>query len=383
MGHFETLDGNFDHFYSSAGNIARGFEEIGAMWSEVGQARGRNDVAAHGVTLVEAGAKIRAAMSASLNQTVQTTSNPLAPRCVPSAADASIDPSSPCNQKTTFRTYGELMYSAMLTREQANDVYLDLQKGNKTSYVTRPMTMGCTGYNNKQATYVAYGMAYGLLAYDEVERVSRGGGWARRSEAALSSPLLKIHPYCTNVKFLLHYFAMSAHTYTRGTWTTPEATHPDRDIASTDYVAAGVVTASTYLKWMLLFEQPDTKTVWIAKALPREWLSPGEHVDVRNATTRYGRISFHLAPEIDEQAPGGRYVVRANVTTSVVAINGGFTPPGGVKLRLRAPVPHAGTMSSVTVGGKAWTAFDPDEETIELGGASWEALQKIVAVFDN
>jgi len=37
-------------------------------------------------------------------------------------------------------------------------------------------------------------MAYGLLVYDMVER------------------------------FLLHYFGMSAHTYTRGSWTTPEAT---------------------------------------------------------------------------------------------------------------------------------------------------------------
>ena len=45
-------------------------------------------------------------------------------------------------------------------------------------------------HNNKQTTYTAYGMAYGLLAADMVER------------------------------FLLHWFGMSAHTYTRGTWTT-------------------------------------------------------------------------------------------------------------------------------------------------------------------
>ena len=38
-----------------------------------------------------------------------------------------------------------------------------------------------------QSTYTAYGMGYGLLVYDFVER------------------------------FLLHYFGMSAHTYTRGT----------------------------------------------------------------------------------------------------------------------------------------------------------------------
>ena len=87
---------------------------------------------------------------------------------------------------------------------------------------TRPTTLACSGYNNKCSTYTAYGMAYGLLAHDMVER------------------------------FLLHYLGFgSAHAYTRGTVTTPEASHPDRDLGSTDYVAAGVMMAPTYLKWMV------------------------------------------------------------------------------------------------------------------------------------
>ena len=37
-------------------------------------------------------------------------------------------------------------------------------------------------------------------------------------------------------RFLLHYFGFgSAHAYTRGTVTTPEASSPDRDVGSTDY----------------------------------------------------------------------------------------------------------------------------------------------------
>jgi len=54
---------------------------------------------------------------------------------------------------------------------------------------------------------------------------------------------------------------MAAHTYTRGSWTTPEACHPDRDVPSTAYVAAGVVTAPTYLRWALLSEEPNTSAV--------------------------------------------------------------------------------------------------------------------------
>ena len=37
-----------------------------------------------------------------------------------------------------------------------------------------------------------------------------------------------------------------------------------------------MVTTPVYLKWMLCFEDPDTRTVWIAKATPRDWLSPQE-----------------------------------------------------------------------------------------------------------
>ena len=61
-------------------------------------------------------------------------------------------------------------------------------------------------------------------------------------------------------RFLLHFFAYSAHGYTRGTWTTPEACSPDKDVASTAYVAAGVVTAPVYLRWALVFEEPENKT---------------------------------------------------------------------------------------------------------------------------
>ena len=65
-------------------------------------------------------------------------------------------------------------------------------------------------------------------------------------------PPLFSTPWWQVERFLLHYFGWgSAHAYTRGTVTTPEASHPDRDVGSTDYVAAGVMMAPTYLKWMV------------------------------------------------------------------------------------------------------------------------------------
>ena len=101
--------------------------------------------------------------------------------------------------------------------------------------------------------YTAYGMAYGLLQHDMIER------------------------------FLLHYFGMSAHTYTRATWTTPEAAHPDRDVGSTDYVAAGVRASHPHIA------QPLHPTCHVHP--PRPWGQPRDTLCVRR-TFSSSRVCF-------------------------------------------------------------------------------------------
>ena len=158
-------------------------------------------------------------------------------------------------------------------------------------------------------------------------------------------------------------------------------------------------TAPTYLKWALVFEEPDARRVCLGKALPREWLAAGATpVVVRRATTRYGRVSYSLVATSSDAAavasPGGEgasaasaaYTVRANVTLPATygATHG---PSGGVQLRLRTPTAHVGKLSAVTVGGKPWTAFDAKAETITfelalLTPELLDAMQTIVASYD-
>ena len=62
-------------------------------------------------------------------------------------------------------------------------------------------------------------------------------------------------------------------------------------------------------------------------------------------------------------------------------------PPGGIRLRLRVPLPHAGKLSKVTVGGDEWTAFNAAEETVDFAASKLTAkliktgLPEIVATF--
>ena len=101
---------------------------------------------------------------------------------------------------------------------------------------------------------------------------------------------------------------------------------------------------------------------------------------VAASPTRYGRVSYTLVA--DGASP---YRVKANVSLPTGYV-GAAGPPGGLRLRLRAPQAHVGKLSSVTVGSKPWTAFDPKLETIDFAAGSitlslQTEMQAIVAVW--
>merc|ERR1712107_531251 len=102
---------------------------------------------------------------------------------------------------TPWRTYAEMLWSGVLKPDQVDDIYMFLSKENS---LMRLGTIAGSkqGWNNQYWPFVSHGFGYGLLHHDFIER------------------------------FLLHFFANSAHSYTRGTWTAPESTNIDRDSAS-------------------------------------------------------------------------------------------------------------------------------------------------------
>ena len=441
------------HKYSTHANAYRGIEDIGRMWSVVGKSHGRSDVEQHAAELLAAAPRMRQLLQASLHKTIKPTGNPRAPFCVPTSADPPNPPSDPpMGCLGDFRGYPELMYSGALTHEQAAHLFAHLAYGNDSRLVTRPMTLACTGYNNKQVrpapttreqytraphasnnllccalgSAVPSPPALALPASSRrclllsslrslpAPRPFPHGSLRIRptgSPTVCSSTIWSSHFCCTTLECLptrelplswpchampltlpchampltLPCHATPLARYTRGTWTTPEATHPDRDIGSTDYVAAGVHTAPTYLKWALVFEEPNNRTVWLAKAMPRDWLAAGaEPVVVSRAPTRYGRISYTLTASATSAAgaeasiaqkaasrlpsvTGGASSYRVHANVSLPATFLGATGPiGGLRLRLRAPVEHAGKLASVTVGGKAWKDFDAKAETVDF-----------------
>ena len=335
------------HWYASAAELYRACLEMGSTWSAVGKSMHRADVSAHGAQLSALAPQILQQLQSSLNKTV-TTSGP--DTCW--AQTVERDESS-STSTASFRGFSEMLYSGALSSQQVAEIY---QSASGSSCGARLLVLGSPALGGTSlSTPTVYGLAYGLLQHDMID------------------------------KFLLHYFVMSAHGYTRGSFTTPESSNvADRDVPTLAYAAAGEVIAPTYLKWMLCFEEPESRTLWLAKATPRAWLAPGEAtLQAANLTTRYGRVSFSMAAQMN--ADSSAYTVHASVVLPASVVNS--APSGGIRLRIRAPIEHAGKLSNVTIGGKMWSAFSAAEETIDIAASELTAnlitdgLPHIVATF--
>jgi len=237
----------------------------------------------------------------------------------------------------TGRTYPEVFYSGLLPRDAVADL---VAYGSQVDGVFTAPQQWCT--------FNSMGWGYGLLQHDYVEQ------------------------------FLVFTFAVSAHAQTRGTWTAAECIGSlDRSQSSSGYAAPSQATLPLLMKWMLLFEDPLTQTLWIGKALPREWLASsgaaGPGVQVEGAPTRYGRVGFHIRN-------AGEYSYEVSITLA----HGFQWPPGGIRLRLRSPAFPAKKLSSATVGGIALpsSGINATDETLAFAEPPPAgALQRITAAF--
>eukprot|EP01043_Picozoa_sp_COSAG02_P019729 COSAG02_NODE_959_length_15647_cov_74.362748_15_plen_440_part_00 len=348
------------HYYSSAAATARGYLELGRVWSRVGksailghgQASMQQEMITMGVELQATAALLRRDMDASMNRTViedDPTAN--GTRCWPFMAEAAGRNCTNVHlnnvEVTPWRTYAEWMYSGMLSKEQVDDIYTNLGHGGL-------LNLGSFGPHG-WFVMISHGLAYGLLQHDMIAR------------------------------FLLHFYSHSAHDYTRGTWTTPEGVGLD-SAASFDeiYAAPGELTVPIYLRWALLFEDPEAQALWLCKALPREWLVHGESVTMHGAPTRYGNLTMELHSQLEA------CTILANISVPTNWATQSGAPPGGLIVRLRAPKPYAGKLKTVTLAGQPWPNehIDATRETVEftasaLTTSTIQRMTTLVATFSG
>jgi len=87
---------------------------------------------------------------------------------------------------------------------------------------------------------------------------------------------------------------------------------------------------------------------------PRRWLETGKKIQVEDAPTYFGAMTFNVESQVDQRKIVADLVLRVD------------RPDRLHKIHLRLPHPDRQRMKQVTVNGRSWTNFDANAETINL-----------------
>ena len=308
-------------YFSNSLEAARGFHDLGLAWIKIGTERKNPELVTHGEALVRESKELQSDIQQSIAKSLlKADGEPVLPSIAgvkePFHVAVARDTTDP--QFRSYRAYMEMMESGLLTPAQA-EMVVKYREGHHDILLGVPTAYGYK--TGDLAGFLAYGHGYGLIQHDMVESA-----------------------------LLLTYSTM-AHQYTRGTWMAPETRPVFNDSPAAPYCTPAQLVVALMARWMLVFEDPVSDTLWLGKAAPRSWFEDGERISISRVPTRWGKVDFAT----ESQVANGKIV-----TSLDLPVNG----PRAIKLRLRAP--GKATMHSVTVNGKAWLDFDPEKEMITL-----------------
>jgi hypothetical protein len=327
-------------YFSNSTEAARGFADLGRVWVRLGTERHNAALRAWGERLRREADDLQRDIQRSLDRSLlridgETILPAIAGVHEPFHLAVPRDPGDP--QFRSYRAYMEMLHSGNLSREQVHWVtqyrarHHDQVLGLPTAY----------GYaTGELACFLSYGVGYGLIQHDLVRNA------------------------------LLLLWSDMAHGHTRGGWTAPETRSIRPGYPAAPYATPAQLVVPLMTRWMLVFEEPFDEVLWLGKALPREWLAHGQHVQVQNAPTRFGRIGFDMRSLMNED----RVEITVNVPPHFAAT---------IKLRLR--VPQERTLISATVNGRTWSRLVPDQQVILLDPPQGRngGLLRVVAQFSR
>ncbi len=308
-------------YFSNSTEAERGFRDLGGVWEQIGKESGKPELVAWGQRLLKESKAIRTDVQNSINRSILKDTQPV---CLPAIAGVkepfyvalARDPLDP--QVRSYRAYMEMLYSGSLTKEQV-EMVVNCRAAHGEIILGIPAAYG---YNHGLEGFLTYGHAFGLLQHDLVR------------------------------EYLLTLYSIMAHHYTRGTWTAPEGrevTEPEKPVSA--YCTPAQLVVPLMTRWMLAFEDPESETLWLAKGTPRSWMENGKRISVKNAPTRWGRVSFTVTSKVELGKVEGQIELPASF-------------PATVQLRLRLPAGRR--IESVMVNGRPWTKFDSQLENITL-----------------
>ena len=317
-------------YLSNSSEAVRGFADLGAVWEELGETHRDDGLTTWGRRLTAASGELLDDLRTAVERSMLTD---VQPPCLPSIAGVeapfhvavqqdNVDP-----QFRAYRVNSELLHSGVLDTSHVRTI-LRYRAAHRDIRLGVPMAYGFDswdelgGNGGELAGFLSYGHAYGLLQHDLVR------------------------------EFLLALYSLSAHQYTRGSWTAPEtrSLHPDRPAAP--YCVPAQLVVPLLVRWMLAFEEPCDDVLWLCRATPREWLRDGRRISARGVPTRWGKVDVTVVSRVTH----GRVDVEVNLPEE--------TPVPLTRVRLRLPAGLRITGASVDNGGTV--TVDAASETVSL-----------------
>ena len=306
-------------YFSNSTEAARGFRALGKVWQTLGTKTGDTKLAAWGTQLVGEAAELRKDLDTAITRSLlqvdgQTVLPAIAGVKEPFHVAVPRDVADP--QYRSYRAYMEMMYSGSLTSDQVG-LITSYRASHYDTLLGLPTAYGF--HTGVVAGFLTYGHGYGLIQSDRVREA------------------------------LLVFYSDMAHQYTRGSWMAPETRKPLETNEAAPYCTPAQLVASMLTRWLLVFEDPESETLWLAKAAPRAWLEDGKKVVVDAAPTRWGRVGYSIASQFKSRA------IRATLDLPATGI--------AAEIHLRLRTPGNAHVRSATVEGRP-LRVDADGETV-------------------
>lgn len=236
----------------------------------------------------------------------------------------SLAKETPSEQQWPHRAYSEWLQADMLPDDLAHRV-IDCMRGHGATSIGVVANVGPVTPDGRDILgFISYGYAQQLLRLDRID------------------------------EYLLFLYAHRYHAHTPGSWTAGEVS--DISGGMPLFCMPAQFTIPLLLRWMLVFEDSDGKTLYLGRAVPRAWMETGEPIGIDDAPTRWGRVGFQLR------------------TSAAGMVEGTMTlpsreAPSAIWLSLR--IPQGATLTSVQVNGKAASWHG---ESVKLEGAAGQRI---------
>jgi hypothetical protein len=305
-------------YYANSAFAARGFKDIARAWEELAPLPGAEKLAQGWLARSQT---LQKRTVESIEKNTQADKVPPYIGLFPGTTltfRESLEKERPSPQQWPHRPYAELLQADVLPPRLANQVIDCMRAYGATTLGVVANVWRFQEDGREILGFISYGYAQTLLRLDRIE------------------------------EFLLFLYSHRYHAHTRGSWTAGEVTGITGD--SGTYCVPAQQTIPLLVRWMLVLEDSDDDKLYLAKGVPRDWVSSGKEIGIDHAPTRWGRVSFKLASKPNDKSVVGHMELS------------GAKAPSEVHFKLRLPLQTV--VQKVTVNGQPATLEGIHHDTV-------------------